>query len=101
MGENMFARITKIKIKIDKIDEGSKLFEKSVIPMFKSQKGYKGAYYMADRDKGECICISLWDKEADAIANEESLSYQEQLVKFMNLMTANPTREGYEIVVED
>ena len=97
----MFARITKIKVKIDKIDEASKLFEESVIPMFKSQKGYQGAYYLADRDKGECICISHWDSEEDAIANEESLIYQEQLIKFMYLMTANPVREGYEIVIKD
>lgn len=97
----MFARITKIKVKIEKIDEASKLFESSVIPMFKSQKGYKGAYYLSDRDKGECICISLWDKEEYAIANEQSLSYQEQLIKFMEFFTANPIREGYEIVVED
>jgi heme-degrading monooxygenase HmoA len=101
MGEAMFARITKIKVKIDKIEEASKLFKESVIPMFKSQKGYKGAYYLAERNKGECICISLWDKENDAIANEESLLYQEQLIKFMNFMTANPTKEGYEIFVED
>jgi heme-degrading monooxygenase HmoA len=97
----MFTRITKIKVKIEKIDEASKLFETSVIPMFKLQKGYKGAYYLANRDNGECICISLWEKEGDVVANEQSLIYQEQLIKFMEFFTANPIREGYEIVIED
>lgn len=41
----MFARQTIIQVKIDRIDEASKLFEESVIPMFKSQPGYQGGFF--------------------------------------------------------
>jgi heme-degrading monooxygenase HmoA len=97
----MFVRQTIIHTAIDKIDEAAKLFEESVIPAFQAQKGYQGASFISDRATGKSICVSLWDSEQDAIANEKSHVYQEQLVKFMNLFTMDPFREGYELVVQD
>jgi heme-degrading monooxygenase HmoA len=97
----MFVRQTIIHTKVDKIDETAKLFEESVIPAFRSQKGYQGAFLLCDRDTGKSICVSLWDSEQDAQANEQSHLYQEQLIKFMNYFTMNPIREGYELVVQD
>jgi len=97
----MFARLTKIQIKIDKIDEATKLFEESVVPVFKSQKGYQGGYFLTDRKTGKSICITLWDSEKDVVTNEQSGSYQEQLVKFMSFFTDSPVREGYEVMVQD
>ena len=43
----MFVRQTIIHTAIDKIDEASKLFEESVIPAFRSQKGYQGASFIS------------------------------------------------------
>ena len=97
----MFARLTTIQIQISRIDEASKLFEESVLPVFKSQKGHQGDYFLADRKTGKCICISLWDSEEEVVANEQSRSYQEQLVKFMEYFTSSPIREGYEVTVQD
>ena len=97
----MYARLTKIQIDVHQIDEASNLFKKSVVPAFKAQKGYKGIYFMSNRKKGECLCISLWDKEEDLVANERSLSYQEQLIKFLDLFTESPIREGYEVLFQD
>ncbi len=97
----MFVRQTIIHTAIDKIDEASKLFEKSVIPAFRSQKGYRGASFIADRKTGKSICVSLWDREQDAVSNEQSHVYQEQLVKFIGLFTMDPYREGYELIVQD
>jgi len=74
----MFARFTIIHTKIDRIDEAAKLFEESVIPAFKSQKGYDAAYFISEHDTGKSICISIWDSEEDALKNEESHIYQEQ-----------------------
>lgn len=97
----MFVRQTIIHTAIDKIDEAAKLFEESVIPSFQSQKGYQGASFISDRTTGKSICVSLWDSEQDAIVNEQSHVYQEQLVKFITLFTMDPFREGYELLVQD
>jgi hypothetical protein len=97
----MFVRQTIIHTAVDKIDEAAKLFTESVIPAFRAQKGYQGAYFISERKTGKSICVSLWDSEQDAIANEASHVYQEQLVKFIGLFTMDPFREGYELLVQD
>jgi hypothetical protein len=45
--------------------------------------------------------ISLWDTEEDAVANEESGYYQEQVARFKDFFAAPPVREGYEVSVQD
>ena len=97
----MFARLTTIKVKIDKIDEAIKLYDKSVVPAARTQKGYCGAYLLTDRKTGNGISITLWDSEKDALANEENRYYQEQVVKFLDFFMAPPVREGYEVSVQD
>ena len=97
----MFVRLTIIRTEIDRISEASKLFEESVIPAFRTQKGYQGAYFLSDHNSGKSICMSLWESEQDAVSNEQSHLYQEQLIKFMELFISDPYREGYELVVKD
>ncbi len=97
----MFARVLRIKIKIERIDEAAKLFEESVIPLLKNQKGYKGAYFLTDRKTGVNIPITLWESEEDMLATESSHFFQEQLVRFMTFFKAPPIREAYEVVVQD
>ena len=96
----MFARLTVVQAMPDKIDEVTKIFEESVVPVAKSQKGYKGVYLLVDRKTGKGVSISLWDSEEDAIANEQSGYYQEQVGRFKDFFTAPPVQEGYEAVVQ-
>ncbi len=97
----MFARLLRITTKIERIDEAAKLFEESVIPLLKNQKGYKGAYFMTDRKTGVSVAITLWENEEDMLATESSHFFQEQLVKFMTFFTAPPIREAFEVIVQD
>jgi len=96
----MFARLTSAQIKTKKIDEFIRLYERSVVPAAKSQKGYRGAYLLVDRKTGKGISITLWNNEEDAIANEKSRYYQEQLAKFITFYAKPPIREGYEVTVQ-
>jgi len=96
----MFARLTIVPVKIDKIDETVKIFKENVVPAAKSQKGFRGAYQLIDRKTGKGISITFWDSEDDAIANEQSGYYQEQLSKFKDCFAAPPVREGYEVTLQ-
>ena len=96
----MFARITMIQGKVEKTDESIKIYEDSVISAAKLQKGFKGAYLLTDRKTGKSISCTLWESEEDAVANEKSGYYQEQIEKFKGLLTAPPTHEGYEVSVQ-
>lgn len=97
---NMYARLTTLSFRTDKADEGIRIFDTSVVPAARAQKGFRAAYLLADRQAGRCVALTFWDDEAAAAANEENRYYQEQLVKFLPLYTSPPVREGFEVVVE-
>ena len=96
----MFARFTIVEVNVDKVDEVIKLYEDGVVPAAKSQKGYCGAYMFTNRKTGKGYSISLWESEEDAIANEQSGYYKEQVGKFAEYFTAPPVQEGYEVSVK-
>ncbi len=100
-GKPAFARLTITQSKIESVDEMVKLYSESVVPAAKSQKGYLGILLLSDRKTGKSISIALWESEEDAIANEKSGYYQEQVNKFKNFYTAPPTREVYEVTIKD
>jgi len=100
-GKLAFARLTITQSKIESVDEMVKLYSESVVPAAKSQKGYLGILLLSDRKTGKSISIALWESEEDAIANEKSGYYQEQVNKFKNFYTAPPIREVYEVTIKD
>ncbi|MGQ9672198.1 MAG: antibiotic biosynthesis monooxygenase family protein [Candidatus Aminicenantales bacterium] len=96
----MFVRVTTLMVKLEKIEEGIGIYKNSVVPAAKKQKGFAAAYLLADRKTGKAVSLTFWQSEEDALDNERNRYYQEQLVKFINLLQAPPIREGYEIVVK-
>ena len=95
----MFARLTIVQTKADKMDEAVKVAKESVIPAAKSQKGFVGAHLLTEPN-GKGVFISFWDTEEDAIATEKSGQYQEQLAKFKDLFAAPPVHEGYNVAFQ-
>ena len=95
----MFARLTIVQTKADKMDEAVKVSKESVVPAAKSQKGFVGARLLTEPN-GKGVFITFWDTEEDAIANEKSGYYQEQLAKFKDLFAAPPVHEGYEVSLQ-
>ena len=96
----MYARVTIMAFKKGMADEAVRIFETSVLPAARDQKGYRRSYFLADREADKCVAVTFWETESDAAANEENRYYQEQLVKFMTLYAAPPIREGYDVAVE-
>jgi hypothetical protein len=96
----MYARLTIMSFKIDRIEEGIKIYQKSVIPAAKKQKGFMGAYLLIDQKAGKAISITHWRSEKLALANEENLYYQEQLVKFLDVMIPPVIKEAYDVRVK-
>lgn len=97
----MFVRLLRIKIETDRLEEASKLFEEGVIPLCRNQKGFQGAYYLADRDTGSCLLMTLWESKKNMIDTEENRFFQEQLVRFMDFFKEPPVREAYEVVFKE
>jgi len=95
----MFARLTIVQTKADKMDEAVKVTKESVLPAAKSQKGFVGAHLLTE-PSGKGVFITFWKTEDDAIANETSGYYQQQLAKFKDLFAAPPIHEGYNVALQ-
>ena len=96
----MFARLTIVQVKPDAVDEVTKIYRDKVVPAAKSQKGYKGILMLTDRKTGKGISIVMWESEEDAIANEKSGYYQQQVGRFKDYFTKPPAQEGYEVSIQ-
>jgi quinol monooxygenase YgiN len=96
----MYARILRMQIKKDKIEEASNLFKKGVLPLCKKQAGFESAYFMTDPKTGGGIVITFWTDEKSMLASEENRFFQEQVAKFVEFFSIPPIREAYEVVLK-
>jgi heme-degrading monooxygenase HmoA len=96
----MFARVTTAYIRKDLIEKATKIAEESIVPAAKKQAGFRSMDVLLDREAGKVIFITYWESMQNIEANEESLYYQQQLMKLMVAFTADPMRERFEVVVQ-
>ena len=96
----MFARVTKIQLKTDTLDDAGKFFQESIVPAAKSQKGFHSVYLLSERKTGKGFTIAFWDSEEDIISNEKSGWWQEQVSKFKDFFAAPVEREIYEVIAQ-
>ena len=99
-GGALFARVTSFILIRERVNDAIRLYDQSVLPAARSQKGFRGTLFLVDRASGKTQVITFWESEADAAANEANLYYQEQLAKFLPLYITPPVREGYELALE-
>lgn len=95
----MYARVTEMNIKLERVEEGIELYKKSVVPAAKLQQGFVATYLLTDRPSGKGMAITFWKTEKDCLANEYNRYYQEQLAKFIDFFSSPPIRDGYEVTV--
>jgi heme-degrading monooxygenase HmoA len=88
-------------MKPEKVSDTVKIYGERVVPNAKNQKGFRGIFLLSDFKTGKGLSIVIWDSEADAIANEQSGYYKEQVNRFKDFYTAKPVREGYTVTVQE
>ena len=77
-----------------------RLYDESVVPVLKQQKGYKGVLVLTDDTTNKCYILGLWETDKDAKAFETSGTFQAQVAKFAELFAERPTREIYELSLQ-
>ena len=93
----MFARTATFQWKTDKLDEAIKLYQDSIIPAVKAQKGSRSIYLLVDRNTGNVVTVAFWDSKEDMMATEESGLMKEWRSKFNDYYIKTPTIERYEV----
>ena len=96
----MYARVTFATAQPAKVDETIKVMRDSILPAAKKQKGFKGLFYLTNRNIGKGMVIVLWNTEADMTAGESSGFYKDQVAKVAPHLAGPPTTEHYEVGVK-
>ena len=97
----MYARLTRIQVDVGRVEHVTRLYERTIVPAAKAQHGFRGTYLLVNRGTGEGVAVTLWVSEEDALANERSGYYGEQIDRVKPYLVAPPVREGYEVAVHD
>lgn len=95
----MFARVMKVQIQKNKLDQAVFTYRESVLPEARRQPGFQGATLLTDRATGAGLSITLWESEADMLAGERTGYLQEQLAKFAPLFASAPEKHAFEVAV--
>jgi hypothetical protein len=70
----MFARLTTVQGKPEKIEDAIRVIENDVIPGSKVLPGFKKGYWLADRKSGKLLALTLFETEKDMESSEAAAS---------------------------
>lgn len=93
----MYARVTTFHLNVKSMEEAIKVYEESIIPAAKKQQGFKKALFLANRNAGKFVSITIWEKIEYALENQKSGYFQEQIDKFNSFEVIKPEVEGFSV----
>ena len=82
------------------MDELIHIYQDSIAPIAKEQKGNKGAFLLTDSDTNKAISIAVWETEEDMLAGEASDYLKEQIARAAATFAAPPTTEHFQVSVQ-
>jgi heme-degrading monooxygenase HmoA len=93
----MYARVVMLVVKPKKLDELFQVFENSIIPAAKQQKGFQSLTFLMDTETDNGLSISVWATKEDMLSCEANGYYQQQLAKIADLTFGHPVEQHYEV----
>lgn len=95
-----FTRLTSGTGDIDKLDSGVSYVRNKVLPLQKTQKGYRALIGAVDRQTGRSFVSSSWDTKADLEASESAIgSMRAEAAKAAGLIPETVKIEIFEAAV--
>jgi heme-degrading monooxygenase HmoA len=68
----VFARVSTFTGTSDEIDKAIREVQQNVLPRTEQLDGYKGAYFLVDRENGKSLAVTLWESEEAMRASEDA-----------------------------
>ena len=97
----MHARVTRLQMSADRIDDATRQLREEQLPRFRDQQGYKGFTVMADRGSGNVLGVSFWESEGDLQASEELGHESRSAAAETGGASGEPQVERYEVLFDD
>jgi heme-degrading monooxygenase HmoA len=96
----MFARVSTILGKPERIEEGIKDYKEHTIPTLKKLTGFKQAIFLADRKNGKMVSITFWETEMNVQASATAANKLRAQGAQGSGTTQPPVVEIYEVAVQ-
>ncbi len=98
----MHVRAAAVQIQSGKMQEAIDVYDNSIAPAIKTQKGFHRAYLLTDAGSGKLLVITIWESEADMLESESDRGYlKEQMAKIGVLFAGPPEIDHYELNSEN
>jgi len=92
----MFARNVKVKLRANSAAEFSRLLRQQIIPLLRTQKGFRDEITLITPERNEAIAISFWDNQDNADAYNH-VAYLDVLRVLSKVVESMPIVETFEV----
>ena len=92
----MYARIVNMKLKKENQTEFPKMFEKDVLPMLRTQNGFRDEVNLLAPESSEVTAISFWNKRENAEEYNRT-KYPEVLKTLSKVIDGTPNVKSFEV----
>jgi len=93
----MYARNASFRLKSNMQSEYIHIFENQILPLLRTQKGFKEGITLANPGSLDAVAISLWDNKVNAEAYHTT-TYPEVLKTFARLIDGTPKIQTFDEV---
>jgi heme-degrading monooxygenase HmoA len=93
----MYTRNVRIKLKANSGPEFRRLLEEKIVPLLRTQKGFKHEITLLTSQRNEAIAISFWDNQENADAYNH-VAYLDVLRALSKVIESLPVVETFEVV---
>jgi hypothetical protein len=91
----MYARVNATEWNPDKVQDGMRLTEDTIIPAYQQCSGFRGYMLLTEPSGDKAMAITLWETEADM---ESSVAVARAMVgELKGILRAPPVAQNYDV----
>ncbi len=95
----MFVSVTRAQAPPDRIDDGARMIQEELIPSLRAMNGFKGGYWLANRQTGSALAVVLWESE-DALRAGTPVAEQSGTQAARTVGATIEGTEVYEVIAQ-
>ena len=92
----MYTRNVRIRLKANRVPEFTRLLEKEIIPLLRTQKGFQDEISFVAPQRNEAVAISFWDNRESAEAYNHR-AYLDVLRILSKVVDGMPVIDSFEV----
>ena len=91
-----YARVNETKWNPERVEEGIKLTEETIIPAYEKHPGFRGYFLLTDPSGDGAVAITMWDSEENRESSEGIA--KAMIGELRGILRAPPETKNYEVM---